>query len=766
MKKKTPFIALILVLTILSSAMLFPINGVKAAIPPKIVYVVINVDTELKDGASIYLGKNNQNPTFNMDEYAIAPPSTISQVFNAALRSSNCDSFGNSFKMTWYAEMDYVFSQANYIYSNGLSPGVSGYTATYDLLTKNWGAQIQTYGDSIEYHHHFQVYSNGIWQRYDNGPDSGYPSYQEIAIDHMIIDRSYYPSVFRSGWNIMSTPLSNWLEQWIPFDFTSLSGGVYPVHSYLGMNYWQIQTSPGFDQNMVDMCFARARDSGSSIYSIYTHDNANMQDLVGLLQNSLTAADKNEGFYPNVSFKYVTARQAMQQALGYNDVTPPSFTVTRDSSSSTYTIRSSETLWGNTPYISLHYSIGTYMHMAATPIEVNTWTITPPNSAQLDKIGVAASDMYGNPGVNVFSPLSISVDSAPTTPVPMTPKLPELKIPVSGVTASSYSSLTNGPNKAIDGIESTSNYWGTFSGLGLPQWLKLDLWSQVPINQVTTHFYDGNARAYTYYIEVSLDGQKWTSVVPTKTGGAIVTDTFYPVYARYVRITVTGNTANTAAHIEELTVYQGTPSSTPSSTPTPTPTMYPTSSPPPTSTPNPSPLPGSQISAVTATASSYNGITYGPLNAIDGLESNSNYWGTAAINGLPQWLRLELGFATSINQVVTHFYDGNVRTYTYYIEASFDGSSWAIIVPTKTGTSIVADMFNQVTARYVRITVTGNTANTAAHIEEIKVYQSTGTLTPSPTPPVTPSPTGTPTSKSNTTTWLSNIRCYCNSLKL
>jgi hypothetical protein len=40
----------------------------------------------------------------------------------------------------------------------------------------------------------------------------------------------------------------------------------------------------------------------------------------------------------------------------------------------------------------------------------------------------------------------------------------------------------------------------------------------------------------------------------------------------------------------------------------------------------------------------------------------------------------------------------------------------------------------------VRITVTGNTANTAAHIEEIKVYQSTGTptATPSPTPTAAP----------------------------
>ena len=188
MKKKTPFIAFILVLTILASVMVFPINSVKASVSPKTVYVVINIDTELQGGAAVYLGQNALNPTFSMDEYSVSPASTMSQVFNAAFRNSNRDSFGNSFKMTWFTEMDYVTSQANYVYNNGLSAGVSGYTATYDLLTKNWGPQIQTYGDSLEYHHHFIVYRDGIWQRYDNGPDAGYPDYQEIALDHMIID--------------------------------------------------------------------------------------------------------------------------------------------------------------------------------------------------------------------------------------------------------------------------------------------------------------------------------------------------------------------------------------------------------------------------------------------------------------------------------------------------------------------------------------------------------------------------------------------------
>ncbi len=140
---------------------------------------------------------------------------------------------------------------------------------------------------------------------------------------------------------------------------------------------------------------------------------------------------------------------------------------------------------------------------------------------------------------------------------------------------------------------------------------------------------------------VAAAGSSWTTVVSAKTGSGVVTDTFSQVAARYVRITVTGNTANTAAHIEEFKVYQST----------------------------------SQIHAVTATASSYNGAGREPLNAIDGIESNSNYWGTAAVLGLPQWLIVDLGFVASINQVVTHFYDGNTRSYTYNIDVSADGSS-------------------------------------------------------------------------------------------
>jgi hypothetical protein len=389
---------------------------------------------------------------------------------------------------------------------------------------------------------------------------------------------------------------------------------------------------------------------------------------------------------------------------------------------------------------------------AMTPTSSNThaWKYGSYLGEFTSSFGIPAG--YQKTMTSIYATLSASTSNPAPTPSPNPTNSPAPTPSSSGVltqvavfsaTASSYSGIY-APNLAIDGIESSTNYWGTMSALLLPQWLQLDLGSQTNICQITTHFYDGNTRAYTYYVEASVDGFSWTPVVSTKTGVGVVIDTFSQVTARYVRVTVTGNTANNAAHIEEIKVFQstGTPMPTPTFSPTPSATPSPTATPPPSS---PS-LPGSQISAVTATASSYNGI-YAALNAIDGIELTSNYWGTAAVLGLPQWLKIDLGSATSVSQVVTHFYDGNTRTYTYNIDTSTDGFSWTPVVSTKTGSGIVTDTFSQVYARYVRITVTGNTANNAAHIEEIKVFQSTGTPTPTPTPSPTqsPSPTQTPT---------------------
>ena len=133
---------------------------------------------------------SDPHPPIDLRCYAISPASTVSQIMDDSFRDSLRDSFGTPFKMTFFAEMDYLFEQGVHVYGDGSPTGVSGYTAIRDILLQNWGEQIETYGDAIEYHHHFMRYDGG-WYPYYNGPDAGYGDYQMYALDKMILDGNF-----------------------------------------------------------------------------------------------------------------------------------------------------------------------------------------------------------------------------------------------------------------------------------------------------------------------------------------------------------------------------------------------------------------------------------------------------------------------------------------------------------------------------------------------------------------------------------------------
>ena len=130
---------------------------VKATTPQKIVYVVINVDTE---AGSKHINDTETHPEADVSMFLPYPASSVTRVFDSSYRSSITDPFGSTFKITWYPEMDFLTDNTNFVTTYG-SANVSGYTAILDMLQRNWGTQIQTYGDSVEYHHHFMVYYDG-----------------------------------------------------------------------------------------------------------------------------------------------------------------------------------------------------------------------------------------------------------------------------------------------------------------------------------------------------------------------------------------------------------------------------------------------------------------------------------------------------------------------------------------------------------------------------------------------------------------------------
>lgn len=133
--------------------------------------------------------------------------------------------------------------------------------------------------------------------------------------------------------------------------------------------------------------------------------------------------------------------------------------------------------------------------------------------------------------------------------------------------------------------------------------------------------------------------------------------------------------------------------------------------------------------------------TYSPDNVKD--SNQSTYW-ESTNNAFPQWIQVDLGANTNIDQIVLKLPSGwETRTQTLAVQGSTNGSTFTNIVgstnyvfdPSVAGNSVTID-FAATSTRYVRLNVTSNTVWPAAQLSEIEIYGASG-----PTP--TPSPSGT-----------------------
>ncbi|MEM6472498.1 MAG: family 20 glycosylhydrolase [Planctomycetota bacterium] len=125
------------------------------------------------------------------------------------------------------------------------------------------------------------------------------------------------------------------------------------------------------------------------------------------------------------------------------------------------------------------------------------------------------------------------------------------------VAVSGGTQLPNAPANAVDGVTGNESGWHTDP---FPQWLRVDLEKPHRVNRIKLHTYYDGRRYYQYSVEVSLDGRSWQRVVDMSKN----TDTstrdgdehnFDPVEARYVRVNMLANSANSGVHLNEVMVY-------------------------------------------------------------------------------------------------------------------------------------------------------------------------------------------------------------------
>jgi hypothetical protein len=94
------------------------------------------------------------------------------------------------------------------------------------------------------------------------------------------------------------------------------------------------------------------------------------------------------------------------------------------------------------------------------------------------------------------------------------------------------------------------------------RWIRYDLGKRKTVSSVSIAWYSGNLRAYSFDINVSNDGTKWTKVYSGKSTAISLKQESYPfddVVARYVRITGHGNSSNKWNSITEVDIWGSEP---------------------------------------------------------------------------------------------------------------------------------------------------------------------------------------------------------------
>lgn len=274
-------------------------------------------------------------------------------------------------------------------------------------------------------------------------------------------------------------------------------------------------------------------------------------------------------------------------------------------------------------------------------------------------------------------------------------------------TASSVEASTFPASAAVDGT--SGSRWSSLTSDA--QWIRVDLGTASTINHVSLAWEAAYAKAYQ--VQVSADGVTWSTVYSTTNGtGGNEEIAFTAVSARYVRINCTQRGTVWGYSLFEFKVSNEATAVAPANI----------------------------AQGKLALASSVEMDSLPAAAAFDG--SQGSRW--SSLYSDAQWLRVDLGAATTINHVVLDWEAAYAKSYE--IQTSLDASNWNTVYSTTAGTGGRSDIrFNPVSARYVRMNGLQRATPWGYSLFEMSAYfDSVTTPTPAPTPSPAPTPpTGT-----------------------
>ncbi|WNI19517.1 discoidin domain-containing protein [Streptomyces sp. ITFR-21] len=290
-------------------------------------------------------------------------------------------------------------------------------------------------------------------------------------------------------------------------------------------------------------------------------------------------------------------------------------------------------------------------------------------------------------------------------------------------TASSTENAGTPASSAVDGDNGTR--WS--SAAADPQWVQVDLGSSQNICGVNLVWEAAYAKAYQ--VQVSADGQNWTTAYSTTTGPGGTELITLTGTGRYIRVYGTQRATQYGYSLWEFQVFTGGNGGTTTGGGT-------------GGTTTPPPAGGETLLSYNkpATASTFQdanscvGCT--PAKAFD--EDPATRWATSDSNGWvdPGWISVDLGATAHITKVVLQW--DPAYAVAYQIQTSPDNTNWTSVYSTTTGKGFKETLTVDGNGRYVRMYGTARSNGYGYSLWTFDVYGTGGNPTAPPALPPNP----------------------------
>lgn len=375
----------------------------------------------------INLGGKEKEVSKALDNSLLSTFKNFSEIENMLRRLNSrtfreelLDSNGNGWVCSWFC-MEHVGFQ-------GENPRmrIAGHHSIYDWYVK----RIEySFGDIIGWHYH-PLSVNGDY----NACGMNYVASGNIfeILARNVIDRQFFPAIYRPGFHT-ERPDSHWLlEQWIPFDYANQSvlGNLqYEQQDVKGGRFGNWVGAPtswepyhpdyvdyrkkGNCKRVIARClnmntrmrnitvkdfeqaFTEAQSGRSQLVSFTDHDFRDICYDVDLMRSMLTEVIQK---YPGVQFEFCNALEGMRKY--YNqEAASCKLSVELQIEKKCMNIMSERNIFGTQPFFGVKLFGGHYIWSNLDFVDENKWSFVFDRDSveldQIEKIGIAANSTSG-----------------------------------------------------------------------------------------------------------------------------------------------------------------------------------------------------------------------------------------------------------------------------------------------------------------------------------------------------------------------------------